>query len=248
METIDWIMFGFIIAIIFMAVLTIYVQKAFIKKNEIYSLKQSSQQKTGAEVARVILSKNGITNIKILSGKEGKDHYNPKTQSISLSPSVYNSSSVSSMAIAAHECGHAIQWHRQERTIKLRDVLVKPVGICTQIGSAMFSMGMMLLLMSMLMGSSSSMIDSVSIWITFGGLIMYGAMGLFQFVTLPVEFGASRKAKKQLEELGFMVTKADKEGTKAVLNAAAMTYVVAFLTTATMLALFILRLLMMMRR
>jgi len=92
-----------------MAFITVSIQKAFQEKNKKYALKQSSSQRTGAEVARAILEKNGITNVKVIKGREGLDHFDPKSNLISLSPSIYDSSSVSAMAIAAHECGHALQ-------------------------------------------------------------------------------------------------------------------------------------------
>jgi len=91
------------------AITTILVQKTFIKKNQEYALKQSSTQTTGAEVARKVLAKHGINNVRIILGVEGKDHFDPQTLTISLSPSVFNSSSVSAMAIASHEASHAVQ-------------------------------------------------------------------------------------------------------------------------------------------
>lgn len=240
-ETYGLIMWILFFAFIAAAILTIVVQKSFQKKNEIHALKQSSGQKTGAQVAAMILEKNGITNIRVVIGNEGQDHYNPKTGVISLSPSVYNSSSVSANAIAAHECGHAMQHHKGEKLLSMRTSMAPAVSIATQIGSMMFQIGM---IMWFFTWGTTNLFG----WFTIGGLIMYGAMGVFQLITLPVEFGASRKAKKELAELGLMVTDSDKQGTKSVLNAAAMTYVIAFLTTAIILAMFILRFLMMSQR
>ncbi len=231
-----------LILFIVFAILTIVIQKQFQKKNEIHALKQSSSQKTGAQVAQMILDKNGISNVRVVLGQEGGDHYNSQTKTIALSPSVFNSSSVSANAIAAHECGHAIQDHKGERMLSLRNSLAPAVGIATQIGSMMFQIGWILWLFTW------GMSTSIFFWFTMGGLIMYAAMGIFQFITLPVEFGASRKAKKELAALGIMVTESDKQGTKSVLNAAAMTYVIAFLTTAVILAMFVLRFLAMSRR
>ena len=152
---------------------------------------------------------------------------------------VYNSSSVSAMAIAAHECGHAIQWHKKSVLIRVRDAMVAPVGVATKIGQAMFSMFLLVILIFSTGG--------VFIWFTLAGLILYMATGLFQLVTLPVEFDASRRAKNELTELGYLSTENDIKGTKGVLNAAAMTYVVAFLMTATILLMFIVRFLMILR-
>lgn len=239
MNTLNIALITLFVLMIVLAFVTISVQKAFIRKNEVFALKQSSKQRTGVQVAQMILEKNGITNIKVIVGQEGKDHYNPKTGVISLSPSVYNSSSVSAMAIAAHECGHAIQWHKKSVIVRVRETIMTPVSIATRIGSAMFSMGLMVFLFLP--------VPNFFAYITIAGLIMYSAMGLFQLITLPLEFDASSKAKKELAELGLMTTENDIKGTKGVLNAAAMTYVVAFLSTATVLAMFIIRFIMMTR-
>lgn len=239
------LMTALLIAFIACAILTIVIQKSFRNKNEIHALKQSSSQKTGAQVAQMILDKNGINNVRVIQGTEGQDHYNPQTGVIALSPSVFNSSSVSANAIAAHECGHAIQHHKGEKMIGIRSSIAPAVGVATKIGSMMFQIGWILWMFTLFSASSGSQIFA---WFTLGGLIMYAAMGIFQFITLPVEFGASRKAKKELAALGLMKTQSDIEGTKSVLNAAAMTYVIAFLTTAIALAIFILRFLAMSRR
>ncbi len=243
-ETLMWIFWGIFFGIIIMAFITISVQKAFFEKNKVYALKQSSSQKTGAEVAKAILDKNGITNVKITIGREGSDHFDPKTNTISLSPSIHNSSSVSAMAIAAHETGHAIQWAKRSIFIRLRDSVAVPVQIATQIGQTMFSMSLFILLFA----SAGSGLENWMMWTTIAGLFIYVAMGIFQLITLPVEFGASKKAKKELKELKLMVTENDIKGTKGVLNAAAMTYVVAFVTTALTLAMFVIRFLLLTRR
>ncbi len=231
-----WVFFGLMILV---AILTVSIQKSFMKKNEFYALKQSSNQKTGYEVAQAILKKNGITNVSVVKGQEGRDHYDPRTGTISLSPSVYDSSSVSAMAVAAHECGHAIQWHKKSIMIRVRTVLTNPVQIATMVGQSFFSAGLLFIL---IFGFSAWFT-----WITIGGVILYLAMGVFQLVTLPIEFDASRRAKKQLSELNFMVTENDIKGTKGVLNAAAMTYVVAFLSTLIILTMFIIRLILILR-
>ncbi len=228
---------GLLIGFIVVAILTIVIQKRFQEKNQQYALKQSSTQKTGAEVARMILEKNNITNVRVVAGQEGQDHFNPQTNTVSLSPSVYNSSSVSAMAIAAHECGHAMQHAKGEMMVSVRTSMAPAVAITTQIGSTMFQIGFLMWIFG----------GAVFGWFTLAGLIVYGAMGIFQLITLPVEFGASRKAKKELAELNLMVTDNDKIGTKGVLNAAAMTYVIAFLSTAILLAIFLLRFIAMTR-
>ena len=246
-EISDWIndnplAFFFIIfgAIIFIAIISSGVASAFKKNNLKYSSIPNSYNKTGAEVAREILQKNGIGNVSVLiSEREGTDHYNPRTNQIMLSPTTYNSRSIAAAAISAHEAGHAIQWGKKEFGIRFRDTLAKPVQIATQIGNMMFMLAFFLILFA---GTAAGM------WVTLGGLVIYGSMAIFQLATLPVEFGASRKAKKQLRELNYLKTDEEILGTKKVLNSAAMTYVVAFLASLILLGIFVLRLIVMSNR
>lgn len=232
----SWILFGIFILIIVMAFVTVSVQKTFQEKNQKYALKQSSTQKTGAQVALEILAANGITDVQVIVGKEGQDHFNPQTKVVSLSPSTYNSSSVSAMAIAAHEVGHAIQWHKKSFMIKVRNVLTTPVQIATGVGQMFFSLGLFYIL---LFGFGAWIFA-----ITIGGIILYGAMAIFQLITLPIEFDASKRAMKQMKELGIINGVDEEKGAKGVLNAAAMTYVVAFITTLLTFAFFLIRFLL----
>ncbi len=239
MDTLEIWLIVLFFAMLAMAIVTVIVQKSFHEKNQIYALKQSSKQKTGSQVALEILAKNGITDVRVISGVEGSDHFNPQTKTVSLSPSVYNSSSVSAMAIAAHEVGHAIQWHKKSIMIRVRSVLTTPVQVATGIGQVFFSAGLLFIL---LFGLHAWMT-----WITIGGVIVYGAMGIFQLVTLPIEFDASRRAIKNLKELEMINNENDLKGTKGVLRAAAMTYVVAFLTTIITFAFFVIRIILIFR-
>ncbi len=235
-----WIFLGLFVAMIVLAISTIMIQKAFREKNKQYALKQSSTEKTGFQVAREILNKNGLSNVNVVIGQEGRDHFDPRNNSISLSPSTYNSSSVSAMAIAAHECGHAIQWSRRTVLVRVREKIQKPVMIASQIGQGLFSFG--LLFLFLITG-----LQSIFLIFIIGGLVLYASMGLFQLVSLPLEFDASRKAKKELAELNMLRSENDVIGTKGVLRAAAMTYVVQFLTTVVFLAILIVKLLMIFR-
>ncbi len=236
-DTLGMVLFILLIAMLVVAVMTVSVQKAFMQKNQQFALKQTSAQKTGAQVANEILAKNGITNVKVVSGVEGQDHFNPQTNTISLSPSTYNSSSVSAMAIAAHEVGHAIQWHKKSIMVRVRNILQTPVQIAAGVGQMMFAMGG--IIMMFIMGFSMWVF-----WITIAGVITYAAMGIFQLVTLPLEFDASRRAMKNLTEMGFIQTEDERTGAKGVLRAAAMTYVIAFIATLITLAFFLIRLLL----
>lgn len=239
-ETLNTWLWILLFAMIGLSIVTVMVQKAFHEKNAKFAVKQSSSQKTGAQVAKEMLAKNGITDVKVILGQEGQDHFNPQTKTVSLSPSTYNSSSISAMAIAAHEVGHAIQWHKGSIMVKVRNVLTTPVQIVTGIGQAMFSMGGLLFLL--IAGAYTWLL-----WLTIAGLIMYAAMGIFQLVTLPLEFDASRRAIKNLKQMELISNEDDLQGSKTVLRAAAMTYVVAFISTTVTLAFFVIRFILMTR-
>ncbi len=225
-----WIFLG----VIGLSILMIGVQKAFQKKNLEFSMKQVSSQKTGYQTAMEILQANGINNVSIVSGKEGQDHFNPKTMTISLSPSLYGSASLSAVTIAAHEACHAIQWHKGEVKIKIRDGLVEPVQAIAKVGNAVLMVGFFSMFIFSFAAASS--------WIIIAGLSIYGATGLFTFATLPVEFDASRKAIKQLEGL-HIVDPSEIDDSKKLLRSAAMTYVMAFLVSAVMFTFYLLMLL-----
>ncbi|BDV03367.1 MAG: zinc metallopeptidase [Candidatus Hepatoplasma scabrum] len=235
-----WILF---ILIIFLIIMQVVVANRFKKTLIHYSSVPNKSNITGAQVARDILSKNGISNVTVIrAGKEGIDHYDPRKNHIMLSPSIYDSSSIAAASVAAHEVGHAIQWGKKEFGIKFRDTLAPPVGIISNIGSVMMNIGFTLLIFGLIFGSNSTF-GTFVFWILVPGIAVYGATALFQLVTLPVEYNASYKARKQLQTMGFITTEEDKKATKKVLNAAALTYVMALLATLAIFALFLLRLL-----
>ncbi len=230
--TFFWVTFGIIILLM---VLTFVIQSNFKKVSLKYSSIANSYNKTGAEIAREILQKNNINNVQVvISSREGTDHYNPRTNVINLSPSVYNSRSIAAAAIAAHESGHAIQWGKREFGIRFRDSLAAPVGFATQFANVLFTLGFFSLLFGGIVAT---------FYLTIAGVIFFGASALFQFATLPVEFGASRKAQRELEELGYLKTEVEVTGTKRLLRSAAMTYVIAFLMSFAFLMIYVLRIL-----
>lgn len=171
--------------------------------------------KTGAEVAAEILATAGIHDVQVsrIESYLG-DHYDPRKKRLCLSPGVYDSESVAAAGIAAHECGHAIQHAEHYMPLKARMTVVPVTMAASQllpfimIGGFMFGYGGPLLTL---------------------GIIVYSILTVFQLITLPVEFDASRRAKVVLTRRG-MVTQAESEGVSTVLNAAALTYVAAFLT------------------
>ncbi|MDE6398485.1 MAG: zinc metallopeptidase, partial [Clostridiales bacterium] len=175
---------------------------------------------TAAEVARRILDRNGLYNTKIvrISGHL-TDNFNPVTNTLSLSQSVYGANTVNAIGVACHEAGHAIQHARKYVFSSLRLKLVPVVNLANR---ALFP----LLLIGMLLGFASpyTTIGRVFIWI---GVVVFGLSMLFSLVTLPTEFDASRRAQKELRD-GFL-TPDEAALSKKVLTAAAMTYVVSFL-------------------
>ncbi len=180
-----------------------------------YSRVISARGMSAAQVCRQILDNNGLYHIRIehIAGSL-TDHYDPKSDVIRLSDSVYNSASVASIGVAAHEAGHAVQHATGYVPIKIRNAIV-PV---TQIGS---SLSMPILLIGLLFNSG------VLVEI---GILLFATMALFQLVTLPVEFNASARALRTLDEYHILENEENKMAGK-VLGAAALTYVAALLSS-----------------
>ena len=166
---------------------------------------------TGYEAARRILAANGLYNVHVerVSGNL-TDHYDPKANVIRLSDSVFASNSVAAVGVAAHEAGHAVQYATQYAPIRLRTAII-PV---TNIGS---QLSIPLVLIGFFMGAQPL--------VNFG-LLLFATVAIFQLVTLPVEFNASRRAVTALE-MGGSMNDEELRGVRKVLNAAAMTYVAA---------------------
>ena len=180
-----------------------------------YSQERCVSGLTGAETARRILAQNGINDIRIehIAG-DLTDHYSPTEKVIRLSDSVYNAQTIAAVGVAAHECGHAVQYAVGYAPIKLRNAII-PV---TNIGS---TLSFPLLLIGLLLNFQPLVLV---------GIALFSLVTLFQLLTLPVEFDASRRALKTIDERG-MLTQEEYAGAKKVLTAAAMTYVAALLTS-----------------
>ena len=177
---------------------------------------QNKKGITGQEVARQILDKHGLQNIYVVETTGYlSDHYDPKRKVIRLSKDVFNGTNVASIAIAAHECGHAIQDKEEYKPMKIRSMIVPVVNIATSISYYIILIGFLL-----------SAFDLIYLGI---GLTSFGLM--FQIITLPVEFNASKRALSELEN-NIGVPNDDIDGTKSMLNAAAMTYVAGVLASA----------------
>lgn len=201
-----------IIAFIFSLFAQIKVNSTFSK----YSKVRSKRNITGADAARTILNRNGLSNVRIerVSGSL-TDHYDPRTNTVRLSESVYDSTSVASIGVAAHECGHAVQYATEYGPIKLRMAIIP----ATRIGS---SLAIPLVLIGLIFSLTG---------LAYIGVAFFALSTLFQLVTLPVEFNASSRALTTLDEFGTLDDE-ELKGAKKVLSAAAMTYVAALAVSA----------------
>lgn len=178
---------------------------------------------TGAEVARAMLQANGITDVRVTNiPGHLTDHYNPLNRTVNLSDMVYNTRSVAAMAVAAHECGHAIQHACSYPWLKLRSQLVPVVNVGSRLGQVILTLGLLMLLVG-----SSPMVA----WV---GLALFATTTVFSLVTLPVEFDASRRALAWLENAG-VANRAMHGQAQTALRWAAMTYVAAALSSIAML-------------
>ena len=179
-----------------------------------YSNYRNSRGMTGAEAARQVLQSAGIRDVQIerITGNL-TDHYDPRSKVLRLSDTVYGSTSVAAVGVAAHECGHAIQPAHGYGPLKFRSVLVPVANFGSKIAWP-------LILIGLLINSKSSML------LIEAGIIAFSLAVLFQLVTLPVEFNASGRAIRILADSGMMYGEEIKAA-KKVLNAAALTYVAA---------------------
>lgn len=166
----------------------------------------------GADAARRVLELNGVYGVKIerVSGKL-TDHYDPRTNTIRLSESVCNSFSISAVGVAAHEAGHAVQYAKGYFPIKLRSVILPVCNLGSQLSLPLLIIGL---------------IFNFYFLVKLGVIFFCGAF-IFQLITLPVEFNASRRAVNALKDGGVLLTDNDIKYTRRVLSAAAMTYVAA---------------------
>ncbi len=190
---------------------SLMVKSAFAK----YSQVGTRRGYTGAQAARILLEGAGITDVRI-EPTHGflSDHYNPMTKTLALSEQVYASNSVAAIGIACHEAGHAIQHARAYAPLWMRSALVPVVGLGSNAANILLMLGFVLTSKPLLML----------------GIIAFSTIVLFQLVTLPVEFDASARAKRLCVESGI-ISEDERAGVRSVLNAAALTYVAAFVSS-----------------
>lgn len=201
----------YIILVIPALFLSMYAQAKVNSTFNKYAQVLSRRGLTASDVARMILQRNGLGDIPVehISGKLS-DHYDPKAKVVRLSDSVYNSTSIASIGVAAHECGHAIQHATSYSPLSIRNSIYPIVSISS-------NLSMPLIILGFIFGAAN---------LVEFGIILFAAVVLFQIITLPVEFNASRRALTILDENGIL----DGEeliSTKKVLSAAALTYVAA---------------------
>ncbi|MBQ6390543.1 MAG: zinc metallopeptidase [Eggerthellaceae bacterium] len=178
-----------------------------------YSQVRSSSGITGAQAAERMLRANGVTGVVIQRGNEGQDHFDPRTNSIALSPSVYDNCSVTAYATACHEVGHACQFAQGYGPLKIRSALWPVANFASNIWFFVLIAGIFLVM--------NSLIDIA--------IVMYAAVVLFQIVTLPVEFNASHRAMDYMKTIGL--PEGEVAGSFSVLRACALTYVAAALAS-----------------
>ena len=187
-----------------------------------YSNQYSYRHITGAEAAQRVLSANGVRGVRIdrVAGNL-TDHYDPRTNVIRLSDSVYSSTSTAAIGVACHEAGHAVQYAENYAPIKLRAAIIPITNLGSKLAMPLILLGIVL-----------SFMGNVSYFFVYLGIAAFGLSLIFQLITLPVEFNASRRAMQAIES-GNLLSDEEQQGARKTLNAAALTYVAA---TATALA------------
>ena len=179
-----------------------------------YKKIQNSKSITGYDVARKILDKNNLTEIMILETKGNlSDHYDPSRKVIKLSTDIYHGTSIAAASVAAHECGHAIQDKDRYKPMRIRSKIVPTVNLCSKLGYIAIILGAIF---------SYQLIEI--------GIILLATILVFELITLPVEFNASKRALQELDKLK-LIGKEEKTKSKSMLRAAAFTYVASLITS-----------------
>lgn len=213
------------------ALISWLVSNTLKRKFEKYSKVSLQNGMSGAEIAEKMLADHGITDVKVIS-TSGKltDHYNPVDKTVNLSEVVYNERNAAAAAVAAHECGHAVQHATAYSWLKMRSNLVPMVNISSQFSQWLIIGGLVL-------GATSSM----GYWVLAGGVALMSLATLFSFVTLPVEYDASNRALAWLKNK-HIVTREELAGSTDALKWAARTYLVAALGSLAQLAYWVMKL------
>lgn len=181
-----------------------------------YASQYSMRRITGAQAAQRVLSANGVSGVRIERvGGNLTDHYDPKANVIRLSDSVYDATSTAAIGVACHEAGHAVQYAHNYAPIKLRAAIVPITNIGAKLAMPLILLGVVL-----------AFLENFSFFFVYAGIACFGLSVVFQLVTLPVEFNASRRAMVAISEAGLL-TEEEQKGARKTLTAAALTYVAA---------------------
>ncbi|MCW5515014.1 zinc metallopeptidase [Muriicola sp. Z0-33] len=210
--------FGYYILIGAIALVSWLVSNKLKSKFKQYSKVHLQNGLSGAEVAEKMLADHGIRDVKVVSAAGMlTDHYNPKNKTVNLSEGVYNQRNAAAAAVAAHECGHAVQHAQAYEWLTMRSRLVPIVSVTS-------GMSMWVVFGGLMLGAAAGV--GFGFWIAVAGLIMMGFATLFSFITLPVEYDASKRALVWLKQKN-MVTQQEYKGSEDALKWAARTYLVA---------------------
>lgn len=208
---------------------SMYVSNKLKSKFQKYSKVHLQNGMSGKEIAERMLSDNGIMDVKVIS-VDGMltDHYNPMNKTVNLSEGVYHQRNAAAAAVAAHECGHAVQHAKAYSWLKMRSAIVPVVGVASKLSNFVIMAGLILAASGSILGQTLFLV----------GIILFAMTTAFAFITLPVEFDASKRALVWLQDHN-MVTQQELAGATDALKWAARTYVVAALGSLATLIYFI---------
>lgn len=220
----DWLYIILVLpAVIFSMITSACVSSTFKK----YSRVRNARGMTGADAAAAVLRANGVSGVRIecVAGNL-TDHYDPKANVIRLSESVYNAATPAAVGVAAHEAGHAVQYAQNYAPIRVRSAIVGLTNFGSKLSMPLIVLGLVL---------SSLCVYNVALsdfffYLALAGVLLYGLCVVFQLVTLPTEFNASRRAMRAISDANLL-TDDERRGARKVLTAAAMTYVAALSVT-----------------
>lgn len=211
-------MMGYYILIGGIALVSWLVSSRLKSKFKHYSKVHLQNGMSGAEIAEKMLADHGIRDVKVVSTAGMlTDHYNPKNKTVNLSEGVYNQRNAAAAAVAAHECGHAVQHAQAYEWLTMRSKLVPIVSVTSNMSTWVIFGGLAL-------GAAAGI--GLGYWVAVAGLVMMGMATLFSFITLPVEYDASNRALAWLKAKN-VVTQQEYEGSEDALKWAARTYLVA---------------------
>lgn len=212
-------MLGYYIIIGAIALVSWLVSNQLKRKFEKYSKVQLRNGMSGAEIAEKMLADHGIRDVEVISTPgQLTDHYNPKNKTVNLSEAVYNQRNAAAAAVAAHECGHAVQHAKAYEWLKMRSALVPVVSVTSGMSQWIVFGGLMLM--------ATNLIGGMGFYVAVAGLIMMAFATLFSVITLPVEYDASNRALAWLKNRNI-VTPEEYKGSEDALKWAARTYLVA---------------------